>query len=75
MRVKLFSIIFTFLFFIAHLTSFSQPGNGNGAPHPCPPNNPNCQPERVPISGSILLLLAGGISIGIRAITKKKKKD
>ena len=59
MRARIFSILFGILFFAAHLTCFAQPGNGRGAPHPCPPNNPNCEPERVPITQSVLVLLAG----------------
>ncbi len=76
MREKLFSILFIFLFFIISLTtSIAQPGNGNGAPHPCPPNNPNCEPVRYPITESILLLLAGGFGLGIRVISKKRKNN
>jgi len=53
---------------------FSQPvtPGAGGPPRPCPPNNPNCEPARVPITESILFLLAGGIGFGIRTIKRKK---
>jgi hypothetical protein len=75
MRIRIYSIVFTIALTTLSLIGFSQPGppqGRGGPPRPCPPNNPNCQPARVPINGSILLLLAGGIGFGIRTIKTKK---
>jgi len=79
MRVKILSIVFAFLLTAAFFTAFSQPGNGNGngkgPPRPCPPNNPNCQPTRIPITSGVLVLLAGGIGFGIRTISRRRKQN
>ena len=47
---------------------------GNGAPHPCPPQNPNCDPVKAPITEGIILLLLGAVGLGIKAFSKKDKK-
>ena len=71
MRIKLFTVLFTLVLLVTSLTGFTQPGGGKGGPHPCPPNNPNCPPARVPISEAIIILIVGGIGIGIKSISKK----
>lgn len=73
MRIKFFSVLFTFVLFVTCLTGFAQPGGGNGAPHPCPPNNPNCPPVRVPIAETVIILLAGGLGLGLKTVSKKNK--
>lgn len=75
MRIKLFSVLFILFFITASLTGFAQPSKGKGGPNPCPPNNPNCPPARVPITESIIILVIGGIGIGIKSISKKRKDN
>jgi hypothetical protein len=75
MRIKIFSILFALLLTATCFIGFAQPGNGRGAPHPCPPNNPNCPPARVPITETIIILLVGGLGLGLKTVSKKKKND
>jgi hypothetical protein len=74
MKRKLFRATLALLFSFILMTANAQPGGGG--PNPCPPTDPNypdCDPVRVPITGSILILLAGGLALGLRTVTKKEK--
>jgi hypothetical protein len=73
MRIRVLTVICTIILFFASARGFAQI-TGNGPPGPCPPTDPDCNdPAKAPITETVVLLLAGGIGLGIKAFSKKKK--
>jgi hypothetical protein len=73
MRIRVFSVLVTVFLLFNSLISFSQM---SGAPDPdCDPaTDPTCE-QRAPITETIIILLAGGLGLGIRTASKKKKNN
>ena len=73
MRMKFISLLVFTLSLFLPLILLSQTGPGTGAPDPCE-GIPNCEPERVPITGAIVYLIIAALGIGIKTFLKNKKR-